>query len=103
MKQPHHNPAQEKRNRTSESFRPSSQPQFRSPLPKPPIHITPVAYIVHRNLFGFAIDFVDNPIVAHTQTIQSFSTLQLRGLRGNWIDRQAVNPVKKARDDGTGD
>ena len=79
MKQPpHHNPAQEKRNRASESFRLSGQPHFCSPLPKPPIHITPVAYIVHRNLFGLAINLVDDPIVAHTQTIQSFSTLQLR-------------------------
>ncbi len=65
----HHNPAQKKRNRTSESFRLNNLPPFRSPLPKPPIYITPVAHVVHRNLFGLAIDFIDDPIVSHTQTI----------------------------------
>ena len=47
-------------------------------LAKRPIHLPPVADIMHRNLFGLAIDFIDDPIIAHTQTIQSFSTLQLR-------------------------
>ncbi len=38
-------------------------------LAKRPIHLTPVADIVHCNLFGLAIDFVDDPIITHTQTI----------------------------------
>lgn len=62
-----------------------------------------MSYIVHRNLFGLAIDFVDDPIVPHAQTIQPFGTLQLRGLRGSWIGRQAVDPVKNARENGRRD
>ena len=104
---PHHIPEQEKRNLSGLliPFQPASGfvwfvrwPQL---LAKRPIHITPMADIVHRNLSGLAIDFIDDPIITHTQTIQSFSTLQLRRLRWIRMSRQAVNPVKNAKDNGT--
>jgi hypothetical protein len=49
--------------------------------------------IVDRNLFGLTINFIDNPIITDTQTIESFGTLQLCGLGWIWIDRQAVDAV----------
>lgn len=70
-------------------------------LAKRPIHLTPVADIVHCNLFGLAIDFVDDPIITYTQTIQAFRALQLRRLWWIRMNRQAVDSVKNARGNGT--
>jgi hypothetical protein len=62
-----------------------------------------MADIVNSNVDCIAIDFVDNPIITHTKTIESFSALQLGRLRWERIGRQAAYALEDTRDNGTRD
>ena len=72
-------------------------------LAKRSIHVTPMADIMNSNVDCIAIDFIDNPIITHTKTIESFSALQLGRLRWERIGRQAVYALKDTGDNGTRD